>query len=289
LGAEAVLLLTAAIWGFAFAAQRAGMDHVGPFLFNGIRFALGGLALLPFVIAARTRKADRGEDRPSRPPRWHYLILGAVLFGGASLQQVGIVYTTAGKAGFITGLYVVLVPILGLRVQRRPSRETWAGAGLAVTGLFLLSVREDLSMQGGDLLILACAFFWAAHILLVDRMARLRPWAALAAAQFAICAVASLVVALCFEEISTPSISAAWVPLVYAGILSVGVGYSLQIVAQRRAAPAPAAIIMSLEAVFAALGGWLLLGEVLDGRELAGCGLMLGGMAVSQIRLRRPR
>ena len=144
-------------------------------------------------------------------------------------------------------------------------------------------------MQGGDLLILACAFFWAAHILLVDRMARLRPWAALAAAQFAICAVASLVVALCFEEISTPSISAAWVPLVYAGILSVGVGYSLQIVAQRRAAPAPAAIIMSLEAVFAALGGWLLLGEVLDGRELAGCGLMLGGMAVSQIRLRRPR
>ena len=263
------------------------MGYIGPFLFNGIRFALGCLALLPFVVAARRRDSDGDEDCPGRPPRWHYLLLGAVLFGGASLQQVGIVYTTAGRAGFITGLYVVIVPILGLRVRRRPGPETWAGAGLAVAGLYLLSVRRGFSIQPGDLLVLACAFFWAAHILLVDRMAQQRHWAALAASQFGICAAASLSIALCFEEFSTTSIGAAWVPLVYAGILSVGVGYSLQIVAQRRAPPAPAAIIMSLETVFAALGGWLLLGEVLDGRELCGCGLMLGGMVVSQVRPRR--
>lgn len=262
------------------------MDHIGPFLFNGIRFALGCLVLLPFVIAARARASPR-EDRPARPPRWHYLVLGAVLFGGASLQQVGIVYTTAGKAGFITGLYVVIVPIMGLRVRRRPGPETWVGAGLAAIGLYRLSVREGLSMQAGDLLVLACAFFWAAHILLIDRMTQHRHWATLAVAQFAICAAASLAVALCFEEFSAPSIGAAWVPLLYAGVLSVGVGYSLQIVAQRRAPPAPAAVIMSLEAVFAALGGWLVLGEVLDGREISGCGLMLVGMVVSQVRLPR--
>ena len=282
----AILLLAALIWGFAFAAQRAGMAHVGPFAFSGIRFVLGCLVLLPVVVVQARGRSPRQLDGALLR---RGLGLGAVLFAAVSLQQVGVVYTTAGKAGFITGLYVVLVPILGLAWHLRPDIGTWLGAGCAVAGLYLLSVREDLSMGGGDLLVLAGAGFWAVHMLLVGRLAQLMHWSYLALIQFGACAILSLVVAVVAEETTSADVVAAAVPILYAGVMSVGVGYTLQVIGQRRTPPAATAIILSLEVVFAALAGWLLLNEQLSARELAGCGLMLVAMLVSQLTPSRDR
>lgn len=279
LRADLLLLLTAAIWGFAFVAQRVGMEHVGPFLFNGVRFALGAVCLL---VVVRFR---RGRRRPSGPAgtRRAGLLLGCVLFLGASFQQIGIVYTTAGKAGFITGLYVVLVPILGSTLGHRIGLRPWIGAVLAAVGLYLLSVKEGFRIELGDALVLASAFFWACHVLLVGRWTRRFDAVDLAWRQFATCAVLSLAAAALLEPVTVSGLRGAAVPILYGGVLSVGVAYTLQVVAQREAQPTAAAILLSLEAVFAALGGWMVLGETLAGRALAGCALMLTGVIVSQL------
>ena len=276
----AILLLAAAIWGFAFAAQRAGMAHVGPFAFGGIRFALGCLPLLPVVILQIRRRSPQGSHVRQV---WPGLGLGVVLFVAVSLQQMGLVYTSAGKAGFITGLYVVLVPVFGLALRLRAGAGTWLGSVSAVAGLYLLSVREDLTMGAGDLLVLACAAVWAIHVLLLARAVQLMHWSTLAFLQFATCAVLSLVTAAFVEETSAANVVAAGVPILYAGLMSVGVGYTLQVIGQRTAPPAAAAVILSLEAAFAALAGWLVLNEQLSSRELGGCGLMLSAMVVSQL------
>jgi drug/metabolite transporter (DMT)-like permease len=280
---DLMLLLTAAIWGLAFVAQRVGMDYVGPFTYNGVRFALGSLTLAPLLLAGR-----RGSGPPAFPMTGRMFIfaggtLGVVLFAAASLQQAALLYTTAGKAGFITGLYVVIVPILGLLWHRRPSAGTWAGAALAAAGLYLLSVTESLRMEYGDLLVLASAVFWSIQVLLVAWLSpRARP-VELAFYQFSVCSLLSLAVAVPVETVRWASIYAASVPILYGGVLSVGVAFTLQVVAQRSAHPAHASILMSLEAVFAALGGWMLLGETLGLRGAIGCGLMLAGMLVSQL------
>jgi len=280
---DLILLLTAAIWGFAFVAQRVGMDYVGPFTYNGVRFALGSLTLVPLLLAGR---GEAGS--PALPTTGRIFIcgggaLGAVLFVAASLQQVALLYTTAGKAGFITGLYVVMVPILGLLWHQHPSAGTWAGAGLAAVGLYLLSVTETFRMEYGDLLVLASAVFWSFHVLMVGWLSpRTRP-VELAFYQFSVCSVLSLITAVFIETVAWASIWAAAVPIIYGGVLSVGVAYTLQVVAQRSAHPAHASILMSLEAVFAAVGGWMLLGETLSLREGVGCGLMLAGMLASQL------
>ena len=280
---DALLLITAVIWGLAFVAQRVGMDHVGPFTYNGVRFALGALTLAPLLLAGR-----RSGFAPPVPLRRAGFIcaggaLGAVLFVAASLQQVALLYTTAGKAGFITGLYVVVVPILGLFWGQRPSTGTWSGAGLAAAGLYLLSITETLRMEVGDGLVLVSAFFWSLQVLMV---AWLSPWTRpveLAFYQFSVCALLSLLTAVLLESFEWASVVAAAVPILYGGVLSVGVAYTLQVVAQRDAHPAHASILMSLEAVFAAIGGWLMLGETLSPRGLVGCALMLTGMIVSQL------
>ncbi|WP_035040641.1 DMT family transporter [Desulfovibrio sp. X2] len=284
--ANGLLLLTAAIWGAAFVAQRVGMEHIGPMAFNGIRFTLGALALLP--LAARSAgTAERPLGR--RGALLVSLAAGCVLFLGASLQQWGIVYTTAGKAGFITGLYVILVPLLGLWFGQRPGIGCWIGALLAVAGLYLLSVEGDFSMQWGDVLVLISALFWAVHVLLVGAVSpRMNP-VRFAMAQYAVCALLSLVSAFFLEETTLSGVTAAAVPILYGGLMSVGVAYTLQVVAQRDAHPAHAAIILSLEGAFAALAGWLLLDEVIPLRGLVGCGLMLAGMLAAQAdELRRP-
>lgn len=284
---DALLLTTAAIWGFAFVAQRAGMEHIGPFLFNGIRFAIGSLLLLPFALrAGRRAQAAPGRRRGRLLPGG--FLAGVVLFGGASLQQGGLVYTTAGKAGFITGLYVILVPLLGFFWGERPGRSGWLGALLALGGLYLLSVSAGLSIALGDALVCAGALCWAAHVLLIGRLSQGLSATRLAAFQYAVCAVASLTLALITEEIESAAILRAGVPILYSGVLSVGIAYTLQVVAQRHAPATHAAILMSLEAVFAAIGGGLLLGERLSRRDLAGCALMLAGMLVSQLA-RAPR
>ena len=262
-----ILLLTAAIiWGTAFVAQRIGMDYVGPFTYNGLRFALGGLSLLPLLLMTRQKPTAGDRVKPPAGPRlmlFGGLLTGLALFAGASLQQVGLVYTTAGKAGFITGLYVVIVPLLGLIWRQKPSGGTWIGAVLAAVGLYFLSVTQQFTIEFGDLLNLIGAFFWAGHVLVIAWLSpRIRP-IRLAFWQFIACALLSLFVAVIFEEISWSGIRAAAIPILYGGLVSVGVAYTLQVVAQRDARPAHAAILLSMECPFAALGGWLILSEML--------------------------
>ena len=286
LKSDGCLLLTATIWGFAFVAQRVGMDHVGPFAFNGIRFALGSLCLIPLMMLTRDDGARMARTVP--PPGFNTIVLGGgmagfALFMGASLQQVGLVYTTAGKAGFITGLYVVIVPILGLFFGQRSSLGNWGGAVLAAVGLFLLSVNEAFTIAFGDLLEIIGAFFWAGHVLVIGRFSPRINALHLAFVQYSACAVLSLLTALVFETTTFSGIGRAAVPILYGGIASVGIAYTLQVVAQKSAHPAHAAVILSLESVFAALGGWLLLNEILSIRGLVGCGLMFSGMLLSQL------
>ena len=282
--ADLLLLLTASIWGFAFVAQRMGMEHVGPYLFNAARFALGCLPLLPFLVqnASGPLLPHLVRGAPGS------LLAGLFLFAGSSLQQVGIFYTTAGKAGFITGLYVILVPIFGLAFGQQSGRYTWLGALAAMAGLYLLSVETPFAIAYGDALVLVGALFWAGHVLIIGRFAQEIDWAALAFLQFLTCSLLSGCVALAVEQVAwQPLVDAAW-PVFYGGVLSVGVAYTLQVVAQRRAPAGRAAIILSLETVFAALGGWWLLHEEMSPRGLAGCGLMFGGMLVSRLGGRQP-
>jgi drug/metabolite transporter (DMT)-like permease len=297
LRADILLFLTAAIWGFAFVAQRMGMDHVGPLTFNGVRFALGALALTPLILCLEKRRAPGFAASGRKTLALGGGLLGVILFVGATLQQVGLAgpqlaafgfeASTAGKAGFITGLYVVFVPIFGLLLAQRPGWGTWLGASLAVVGMYLLSVTSGLSIAFGDLLILIGALFWAGHVLLIGKLSPGMDAVdaiKLSTVQFAACAVLSLIGAVATEEITLAGLRSAALPIAYGGLMSVGVAYTLQVVAQRDAQPAHAAIILSLEAVFAAVGGWLLLGELLSLRALIGCGLMLVGMVISQLR-----
>ncbi len=289
LKADGLLMLTALIWGAAFVAQRMGMDHVGPFTFNAVRFALGSLALQPLIWRMQATRAREGGG-PGMDARRMLrcgLLAGSVLFAGAALQQVGMVYTTAGKAGFITGLYVVMVPLFGLFLGHRAGLGTWAGVVAAAVGLYLLSVNEDFSIAFGDVLELIGAVFWAGHVLLIGRLSPgmdSTDAVKLAATQFSMCAFLSMLAAGATETITLPGIAAAGIPILYGGLMSVGVAYTLQVVAQRDADPAHAAIILSLEAVFAAVAGYFVLGEVLTLRAMVGCGLMLGGMLVSQLK-----
>ena len=282
--ATLILLTAAAIWGLAFVAQRVGMDHLGPFTFNGIRFALGGLSLLPLIWFFR-------RQPPVAPPAGRLPVLptgviaGLILFTAASLQQVGILDTTAGKAAFITCLYIVLVPLAGLLMKRRISRSVWLGCGLSLAGLYLLCIREDFTIGQGDLLELIGALFWTVHILYIDQVSRRVDTLKLAAIQFATCSALSAVVAVATETAaSAEAVLAAAVPLLYGGFGSVGVAYTLQIIGQKNASPAHAALVLSLETVFAAVGGFLILNEILGNRELAGCALMLAGMLLSQYK-----
>lgn len=285
LKADILLLLTALIWGVAFVAQRAGMDHMGPFIYNAVRFGLGTLTLLP-LIWYREKKglADHVfQENDSKFLIKAGLVSGLLLFAGSSLQQVGIVYTTAGKAGFITGLYVVIVPVLGLLWKQKPGRGVWIGSVMAVSGLYLLSVSDGFRIETGDFLVLLCAVAFALHVLAIGWLVTKVDCVKLAAAQFLVTSVISLLTALIFEDISLAALWNGAIPILYGGIMSAGVAYTLQIVAQRQAPPGHAAILLSLESVFAVLAGWIILSEVMGGREIAGCLLMFGGMLAAQL------
>ncbi|MFW5712184.1 MAG: DMT family transporter [Spirochaetia bacterium] len=290
--ADFFMLITAAVWGFAFVAQRIGMEYVGPFTFNGVRFLLGGLSLVPFLfIRPVGADSDAGDAGPAREPKagrlklqLYGMLAGVALFLGASFQQVGIVYTSAGNAGFITGLYVIIVPILGLVVGRRPGIGVWIGALLAVAGMYLLNEAPGVGLNIGDALVLACALFFALHVLLLGRISPMFPAVPLSIIQFFTCALLSLLTALWQETIVLADILAAAVPILYGGIGSVGIAYTLQVIAQKDAPPAHAAIILSLESVFALIGGVLLLGEAAVVLKIIGAGLMLAGMLAAQVQ-----
>lgn len=281
--ANSLLLLTSGIWGFAFVAQRMGMDHVGPLLFNGVRFAIGGLFLLGLTFLRGPWYPPEADATWRRSLWLGGGVAGIILFAAATLQQVGIVYTTAGKAGFITGLYVVIVPLLGLFLKQAVNRNTWLGVILAAVGMYFLSVNENFTLQFGDLLELIGAAFWAVHVHLVGYVSTRTSATRFAIVQFLVCAVLSLLVSMVRETTTLVGLRGALIPILYGGLLSVGIGYTLQVVAQKDANPTHAAIILSLESVFAAIGGWIILSEQMTGRSFLGCMLMLAGMVLSQL------
>lgn len=280
-GAVLMLWLTAAIWGFAFVAQRAGMEFIGPFTFNGIRFLLGSASLLPLLFWMKYKRKAPAAKSVSIIKGG--LLAGIVLFIGASLQQAGMVYTEAGKAGFITGFYVILVPLIGIFIGQHITKLLWAGALIALAGLYLLTINGPFVLQKGDLLILLSAFFWAIHVQLINKLVDTHAALPLSAFQFAVCGILSLGTGFIFETITIDSILLALWPLLYGGLMSVGIAYTMQVVAQQHVHPAYASIILSFETVFAVVGGWLLLNELLSLRNLVGCLLMLAGIVIVQV------
>lgn len=280
-----LLLLAAIIWGSAFVAQSLGMDHVQPFTFQAVRSLLGTLALLPVILLFGWRKKKSAS--PAAPTQWKPLLVGGslcglVLFVAINLQQFGIVETTAGKAGFLTALYILIVPLYGLLLGHRPGGGLWLGVGIAAVGLYLLSVTEQFTIARGDLLLIACAFAFALQIMLVDHYVNYVSGMKLCALQFLVCGLLSLVAMFVYEQPSWGSILGAAGPLLYAGVLSSGVAYTLQIIAQRNTPPAIASLLMSLEAVFAVITGMLVLGQIPSLREVAGSLLMFAAIVVAQ-------
>lgn len=280
--ADALMLITAVIWGSTFVAQSMGMEHIGPFLYTGLRFLLGALVVFPLVLLTRPQ-TDQPHRKFSRPMILGSLVLGAVLTLGINLQQIGLMFTTVTNSGFITGLYVILVPVFGLFIGMRTGIGTWGGASLALVGMLLLSVNDDYSIAPGDWLQLFGAACWAIHVLLVGALASRYDPIRVSFLQFVVCAFISLLLALVFEELDWQNIVLAAPAILYGGLLAVGIGFTLQVVAQKDAITSHAAIILSLEAVFAALAAWLILGETLSLRGFIGCALMLTGMLLAQL------
>jgi drug/metabolite transporter (DMT)-like permease len=281
LKADACLLLTAAIWGSAFVPQRVAMQFLGPYTFTGVRFALGALILLPFAVrGGGFARSGGGFDKRVV---WGGLFLGAALSAGIIFQQVGLQYTTAGKAGFITGLYVVIVPLLGLFLGINPGSGGWVGVALSAVGLYLLSVIKTFTLAPGDLLQLIGAFFWAVHIIIIGWLSPKVNPLRLAVFQYVFCAVLNSALAAFLETITRAGLYGAMPSILYTGVLSVGLAYTLQVVAQKDSPNVHAAIILSLEGTFAALSGWLILGETMTPRMIVGCALMLAGMLVVQL------
>jgi drug/metabolite transporter (DMT)-like permease len=282
--ADIIMLITAAIWGFAFVAQREGMETMGPFLFNGARFFIGVAVLSPLVwYLSKKKKLSNKKEVSTKKLLFAGTIAGLFLFAACSFQQVGLQYTTAGKSGFITGLYIFFVPLIGLFLGQKTGSGTWVGAMVALIGLYLLSIKDDFSFAEGDLLQLICAVFFAAHVLVIGYLAKRMDPLKLSLIQYIVSAVLSLLIAIAIEDITWQMIVDTAIPLLYAGGMSIGVGYTLQVVAQQHAKSSHAAIILGLEGAFAVLGGWLILDEYLSTRGLIGCALMLIGMFLSQL------
>ena len=282
-----LLALTALIWGVAFVAQSVGMEYVGPFTFNAVRFLIGSVVLLPLVRRSRQKQDTSVTD--SLPKR--DLILGGILCGlalcvASCLQQIGIGYTTVGKAGFITAMYIVIVPVLGIFFKKKTGWLVWVSVLLAAAGLYFLCMTESLSVGIGDLYVLACAVVFSLHILLIDHFSPKVDGVALSCVQFLVSGVLAGVAALVWEQPDLSAILSAGAPILYAGVLSSGVGYTLQVIGQKGVDPTVASLILSLESVFSVLAGWALLGQRLSGRELVGCGLMAVAIVLAQLPTR---
>ena len=317
-----LLFLTALIWGCAFVAQSVGMEHVGPLTFNAVRMLIGGAVLLlalplldrvrgrrtqpdaneegagnaagksaaPTDAAARHAGSDRSDEvsqkaRTDRRNLWTGGILcGLALTLASTLQQYGILHTTVGKAGFITALYIVLVPVLGIFLGKKVRPLIVLCICMSVVGLYLLCMKEKLALGTGDLMVLLCAAVFSVHILLVDHYSPLTDGVRLSCIQFFTCGIISGILMLFFEKPQPAEILAAAVPILYAGVLSCGVGYTLQIVGQKDVDPTIASMILSLESVFSVLAGWVILQQKLSGREISGCVLMFAAILLAQTR-----
>lgn len=286
-----MLVLTAFIWGVAFVAQSVGMDYIGPFTFTCIRSLLGGVVLIPciwFLDKMNGGGGGKDEKTPMSPSEKKVLFTGGVLCGlalcaASNLQQIGVQYTTVGKAGFITALYIVLVPIMGIFLKKRAGIKIWISVAVAVTGLYLLCITEKFTIGKGDFFVLICAVVFSVHILLIDYFSPKVDGVRMSCIQFFVTAVLSAVPMFLYEKPQFSAILAAAVPLLYAGVLSSGMAYTLQILAQKDADPTIASLILSLESVFSVLAGWVVLGQVLNAKELAGCALMFAAIILAQL------
>ena len=283
-----LLLLTAVIWGIAFVAQRAGMDYVGPLTFLCVRSLIGGAALLPVIWFLERQKSDARKQEDRTPEKRRLLIKGGILCGlalcfASTFQQYGIQFTTVGKAGFITACYIILVPIAGLFFGKRCGLNIWIGVLLAVGGLYCLCITEPLRIGKGDILVLICAFIFSAHILVVDHFSPLVDGVKMACIQFFVCGLVSGAGMLLLEHPAISDILMAWQSILYAGLLSSGVGYTLQIVGQKGLNPTVASLILSLESVVSVLAGLLILHQTLSSREVLGCVLMFAAIVLAQL------
>lgn len=288
-----ILLLTAFIWGVAFVAQSVGMDYVEPFTFNCVRSLIGAVVLVPCIflldkINPQREQASQALDLAGQKENKKKLIKGGVWCGvvicvASNLQQFGISYTTVGKAGFITALYIVIVPILGLFFRKKCSPAVWLGVVLAVFGLYFLCMTEGFSVQLGDFLVFLCALAFSVHIMVIDHFTQLVDGVKMSCIQFLVCGVISGICMFLFENPNISSILAAWQPILYAGVLSCGVAYTLQIVGQKGMNPTVASLILSLESVISVLAGLVLLGQKLSGREVAGCVFMFAAIILAQL------
>ncbi|HCC00940.1 MAG TPA: EamA family transporter [Ruminococcaceae bacterium] len=281
----AALLLAAAIWGFAFVAQRVAINFLPSFFYNGVRFLLGGISMLPLLLFYHPKQNI--AKKMTRPALLPGILAGLILFAASSLQQIGLEHTSSGEAGFITSLYIILVPLFGIFWGHRLRFVTLLSAVIAVLGMFLLSAKGGTILSPSNLFILLGAFFWAAQILIIDHYMQKTNMMHLALIQYFVCAFLSLGISLLFERVNPYHISGAMIPILYGGILSVGIAYTLQILGQRYAQPAHSAVMMGMESVFSALGGFLILGENLSMKGYIGCALMLMAILTSQYSLFR--
>ncbi|MDD6189393.1 MAG: DMT family transporter [Clostridiales bacterium] len=283
-----LLLITALIWGSAFVAQSVGMDHIGAFTFQGVRSLVGSAVLVPVILVISAMKKKKGEYvKPTKADRallWKAgIICGIIMTIAANLQQQGIQYTTAGKAGFITALYIVIVPVLGLFMGKKSSLRMWLCIAMALVGLYLLSMTGGFRLSRGDTLVLLCAVAFSFHIVVVDHYASLVDGVKLSCIQFLVCGVISCVFMFLFEKPDISGLMAAAVPILYAGVMSCGVAYTLQIVGQKYTRPTMASLLMSLESVFAVLTGMIILREIPTAREAIGCVIMFAAIIITQL------
>lgn len=286
-----LLFLTALIWGVAFVAQSVAMDYIGPYTFNAVRSLLGGIVLVPCVFLFGQKKKTVKDEDPSKGTAVDRpgdmitggLLCGIMLFLSTTLQQVGIQYTTVAKAGFITALYIILVPILGIFLKKRVSFQIWISVVIAIIGLYLLCMKGSFHLGQGDFLMLVCSLCFALHILVIDHFTDKVSGVKLSCIQFFVCGLLSCVLMFLFEKPDVSDILSAWLPIVYAGVFSSGVAYTLQIIGQKGTDPTIASLILSLESVVSVLAGWIILGQSLTPREILGCLLMFGAIILAQV------
>ena len=282
-----ILLLTATIWGGAFVAQSVGMEYIGPFTFNAIRCVLGGLVLIPVILVLKKKKETGAENQEKEDKKTLWaggIACGVILCIASNLQQFGIMEASVGKSGFFTALYIVMIPVIGIFIGKRPGIKLWFCVALAVVGMYLLCMKDgSFTIERADIMLLLCALAFSFHILVVDYFSPKVDGVKMSCIQFFVCGVLSAVGMLFTETPDISNIQAAWLPLLYAGLLSCGVGYTLQIVGQKGINPVIASLIMSLESVISALAGWVILGQVLSPKEILGCVLMFVAIIITQI------
>ena len=286
-----LLFLTALIWGVAFVAQSVAMDYIGPYTFNAVRSLLGGIVLVPCVFLFGQKKKTVKDEDPSKGTAVDRpgdmitggLLCGIMLFLSTTLQQVGIQYTTVAKAGFITALYIILVPILGIFLKKRVSFQIWISVVIAIIGLYLLCMKGSFHLGQGDFLMLVCSLCFALHILVIDHFTDKVSGVKLSCIQFFVCGLLSCILMFLFEKPAVSDILSAWLPIVYAGVFSSGIAYTLQIIGQKGTDPTIASLILSLESVVSVLAGWIILGQSLTPREILGCLLMFGAIILAQV------